>query len=71
MLKYYIPFLFGQFTKILNSFFFFTYVGQTKIWKLCKFDLSHFKVSIAFEVHSLDNILVKGHYLKNVKYHIL
>ena len=70
MLKYYITFLFRQFTKTLNRFC-FTYVGQTKTWKLaCQFDLRNSKVKSTFEVLSLDNILIKWHYLKNVRYQV-
>ena len=43
-----------------ESFFFFTYVGQTKTWKLaCQFDLRNSKVKSTFEVLSLGNILIK------------
>ena len=45
-----------QFTKTWNNFF--TYLVQTKIWKLsCIFDLSSWNNWNSFEVLSLDNIL--------------
>ena len=53
------------------KWFFFTYIVQAKIWKLVYlFDLSNWRNKNSFEMLSLDNILMNGHYLKNVKYHV-
>ena len=66
MLKYRITVLFQQFTKT-----FFTYLLQTKIRKLAyQFGLSNWKNKNSFEILSVDNILINGHYFENVKYHV-
>ena len=73
MLKYYITFLFGQFTKTLNHFFFFFFfdLGQTEISKLVSlFHLSNSKHSGSSKVLSLDNILPNGHGLYNATDHV-
>ena len=55
--------------KTLNQFF--TYLVQTKIWKPAYlFDLSNWKNKSSVEILSLDNILINGHYLENVKYNV-
>ena len=50
---------------------FWTYLLQTKICKLAYlFHLSNWKNKSSFEILSLDNILINGHYLENVIYHV-
>ena len=50
------------------AFLFFTCPGQTKIWKFTSlFGLCNWMNQSNFELLSLENILINGHYPKNTK----
>ena len=68
MLKYYIKYLFRQFTKTLNQFFYWSSANKNLQTYLS--DLSNWKNKSSFEILSLNNILINGHYLKNIKHHV-
>ena len=64
--KYYISISLQQFTKIFT--YFFTCLGQTKIWKLTHpFYLSNWINESSFEIFFLDNVLINENYFKSTK----